>query len=84
MNIVRNRYNIGRILIIDVFAIVRLAAFTFVFGLTGATDEALEEWDAYDLDEVPTIKDFKEDFEPYSPYDEGWSLNVHFVDPSEY
>ena len=23
-------------------------------------------------------------FEPYSPYDEGWSLNVHFVDPSEY
>ena len=54
------------------------------FGLTEATDEGLEEWDAYDLDEVPTIKDFKEDFEPYSPYDEGWSLNVHFVDPSEY
>ena len=48
------------------------------------SDEELEEWDAYDLDEVPTIKDFKEDFEPYSPYDEGWSLNVHFVDPSEY
>ena len=54
------------------------------FGLTEATDEELEEWDAYDLDEVPTIKDFREDFEPYSPYDEGWSLNVHFVDPSEY
>lgn len=54
------------------------------FGLTEATDEELEGWDAYDLDEVPTIKDFKEDFEPYSPYDEGWSLNVHFADPSEY
>ena len=53
------------------------------FGLTDATDEELEEWDAYDLDEVPTIKDFQEDFEPYSPYDEGWSLNVHFVDPND-
>ena len=54
------------------------------FGLTGATDEALEAWDSYDLDEVPTIKEFQEGFEPYSPYDEGWSLEVHFVDPSDY
>lgn len=53
------------------------------FGLTEATDEELDEWDAYDLDEVPTIADFKEDFEPYSPYDEGWSLHVEFVDPNE-
>ena len=53
------------------------------FGLTEATDEELEEWDAYDLDEVPTIADFKEDFEPYSPYDAGWTLNVEFVDPNE-
>ena len=27
-------------------------------------------------------KDFVEDFEPYSPYDEGWTLNVQFVDPN--
>jgi hypothetical protein len=53
------------------------------FGLTNATDEELEKWDAYDLNEVPTIKDFCEDFEPYSPYDEGWSLTVAFVDPNE-
>ena len=53
------------------------------FGLTEATDEELEEWDAYDLDEVPTIADFKEDFEPYSPYDAGWTLHVEFVDPNE-
>ena len=51
------------------------------FGLTEATDEELEAWDAYDLEEVPLIKDFQEDFEPYSPYDEGWGLNVRFVDP---
>ena len=54
------------------------------FGLTGATDDELDEWDAYDLDEVPTIKEFQKDFEPYSPYDEGWTLNVQFVDLSEY
>ena len=53
------------------------------FGLTEATDEVLEEWDAYDLDKIPCIKDFKEDFEPYSPYDEGWSLNIQFVDSAK-
>ena len=58
-------------------------ALAFV-GLTGATDDELDEWDAYDLDEVPIIKEFQEGFEPYSPYDEGWTLNVQFVDPSEY
>ena len=51
------------------------------FGLDDATDEEIEEWDAYDLDEVPTIADFDEDFEPSSPYDEGWTLNVEFVEP---
>ena len=54
------------------------------FGLTDATDEELEKWDAYDLKEVPLIKDFVEDFEPYSPYDAGWTLNVEFVEPDEY
>ena len=53
------------------------------FGLTGATDEELDEWDAYDLDEVPTIAEFQEGFEPYSPYDSGWTLHVEFVDPNE-
>ena len=52
------------------------------FGLEDADDEELDEWDANDLDELPLIKDFVEDFEPYSPYDEGWTLNVEFVDPN--
>lgn len=54
------------------------------FGLEEASEEELEEWDAYDLadDEVPTIADFQEDFEPYSPFDAGWTLNVEFVDPN--
>ena len=53
------------------------------FGLTDASDEELDEWDANDLDELPLIKDFEEDFEPYSPYDAGWDLNVEFVEPTE-
>ena len=53
------------------------------FGLTDADEDELDEWDAYDLDELPLIKDFIEGFEPYSPYDEGWTLNVEFVDPNE-
>ena len=52
------------------------------FGLTEATEEELESWDAYDLDELPTIKEFQKDFEPYSPYDEGWGLNIQFIDPN--
>jgi hypothetical protein len=52
------------------------------FGLEDANDDELEEWDANDLDELPLIKDFVEGFEPYSPYDEGWSLVVEFVDPN--
>jgi hypothetical protein len=52
------------------------------FGLEDADDEELDEWDANDLDELPLIKDFVEDFEQYSPYDEGWTLNVEFVDPN--
>ena len=53
------------------------------FALTDASDEELEEWDANDLDELPKICDFEEDFEPYSPYDAGWTLNVEFVEPTE-
>lgn len=54
------------------------------FGLTEASDEELEVWDAYDLDEVPTIAEFREDFEPCSPFEEGWLLHVEFVDPNEW
>ena len=50
------------------------------FGLNDADDNALEEWDAYDLDGLPLIKNFIEDFKSYSPYDAGWSLSVEFVD----
>lgn len=53
------------------------------FGLEDATEEELDEWDANDLDELPLIKDFVEDFEPESPYDAGWTLVVEFVDPDE-
>lgn len=53
------------------------------FGLTDADEDELDEWDANDLDELPLIKDFIEDFEPYSPFSEGWTLNVEFVDPNE-
>ena len=53
------------------------------FGLTDADEDELNEWDANDLDEFPLIKDFVEGFEPYSPFDEGWSLNVEFADSNE-
>ena len=53
------------------------------FGLTDATDDELDEWDANDLDELPLIKEFEENFEPSSPFDCGWSLHVEFVDPNE-
>lgn len=53
------------------------------FGLTDASDEELEEWDANDLDELPKLCDFDPDFEPESPYDHGWDLSVEFVEPTE-
>lgn len=53
------------------------------FGLGDATEEELDAWDAYDLDELPTIAEFQENFEPSSPYDAGWTLVVEFVDPNE-
>ena len=53
------------------------------FGLEDSDDEDLDEWDTYDLEEVPTIAEFQKDFEPYSPYDAGWTLHVEFVDPNE-
>ncbi len=57
-------------------------------GLDGLSDEELEDWDAeLDLEEIPLVKDFEEDFEPMSPFDCGWSLNVwlpeHEATPSD-
>lgn len=53
------------------------------FDLVDASDDVLDDWDAYDLAELPTIAQFREDFEPSSPFDSGWLLNVEFVDPNE-
>ena len=53
------------------------------FGLSEADEDELEEWDAHDLDELPLRCDFEEGFEPYSPFDEGWILNVQFPIPGE-
>ena len=53
------------------------------FGLSEADEEEPEEWDAHDLDELPLRCDFEEGFEPYSPFDEGWILNVQFPVPGE-
>ena len=53
------------------------------FGLTEADEEELEAWDAHDLDKLPLRCDFEEGFEPYSPFDEGWILNVQFPVPGE-
>ena len=53
------------------------------FGLEGLSQEELEEWDANDLDELPLIKDFVEDFVPESPFDNGWTLNVWIPEPDE-
>ena len=54
------------------------------FGLTEADEDELEEWDANDLDELPMRCDFEEGFEPYSPFDEGWTLNVIFAEADEW
>ncbi len=51
------------------------------FKLDRLNPEELEEWDANDLENLPKIADFNEDFEPESPFDNGWKLNVWFFDP---
>lgn len=53
------------------------------FELTELSEEELDEWDALDLDELPMRCEFEEGFEPYSPFDEGYSLYVHFTFPWE-
>lgn len=53
------------------------------FGLEELSQEQLEEWNANNLDELPLIKDFNESFEPFSPFELGWTLKVEFADPNE-
>lgn len=55
------------------------------FGLEDASDEELAAWNAYDLDEeeLPLVIDLDDSFEPYSPFDAGWSLTVELVNPND-
>ena len=53
------------------------------FGLTDASEDELDKWDANDLEELPLVKDFDEDFEEQSPFDVGWSISLEFFDPNE-
>lgn len=55
------------------------------FGLKDATDEEIDAWDAEDLpvSKIPTVRDFDPDFEPESPFDGGWILNVEYINPAE-
>ena len=51
------------------------------FELQNLSDEELAKWDARNLDELPQVRDFDQDFEPYSPFDQGWTLNVEIDEP---
>ena len=46
------------------------------FGLEDLSEDELQEWDANELDKLPKVKDFDEDFEPCSPFDQGWDLVI--------
>jgi len=50
------------------------------FGLTEMSEKQLAKWDAYDLEDLPDVCDFQEDFEATSPFAEGWELNVEFAE----
>ena len=52
--------------------------------LQDLSPEELEDWDAdCDLDQLPLICDFEQDFEPLNPFDGGYSLIVEFLAPNE-
>ena len=46
------------------------------FNLGSLSDAEIQSWDANNLDELPLIKDFEPGFEPSSPFDGGYCLNV--------
>ena len=50
------------------------------FHLENATDEEIEEWDANDLDNLPTHLEFDEYYKPLNPFDNGISLTVYFAE----
>ena len=51
------------------------------FGLEDEDDEAIDNWDANELDELPTVAEFDPDFEEESCFDSGYSLIVHVCEP---
>lgn len=55
------------------------------FHLEDATDEEIDAWDADELSysEIPEVRDFDPDFEPESPFDNGWILNLEYINPAE-
>ncbi len=53
------------------------------FGLTDLSDDEIAVWDADDLDDIPNICDFEENFEVKNPFNEGWYLTIEFYDPTE-
>ena len=57
------------------------------FGLTEMSEEELDDWIAEledkDDDELPTYGDVFPDMEESSPFDEGYSLSVHYYDDPE-
>ena len=52
------------------------------FGLEGADEDEIDEWDPDELYEYPLVRDFYEDFEPASPFEEGRNLCVRL--PGKY
>ena len=53
------------------------------FDLEDMTDEELDAWDANNLDDLPEVCEFKEDFVPSSPFDNGWDLCVEYAENPE-
>lgn len=53
------------------------------FGLEGMSDDQLQKWDSAELDSIPLVKDFKEDFQPKNPFNDDYKLEVFIPDGEE-
>ncbi len=53
------------------------------FGLEDATEQELRLWNAWDLDRLPLVKEFEEDFHPKNPFSERYSLYIDVLDTEE-
>ncbi len=54
------------------------------FNLVKLSQEELDIWDAeQNLDELPLVCDFDDSFEPRSPFEGGYCLNVEICDPNK-